>query len=73
MAEVKKSNETEVIFIGKAWNNTTKGGKNYTRIIIDRNLDLTLHGSDSVELWPNNKREGKKDADFRVSIRQPKN
>jgi uncharacterized protein (DUF736 family) len=72
MAEVlTNENANKIVFIGKAWNNVTKGGKEYMRLTIDRTLNLALHGGDSIELWPNKKREGMKDADFRASIRIP--
>lgn len=69
MAEVKTTNETKIVFIGKAWCNETKGGKTYTKLSIDRGVELTLKSGDFIELWPNNKRDGKQDADFRASVR----
>lgn len=63
--------QTVVNFIGKAWKNTTKTGKEYMRLTIDRNINISLSGKDSIELWPNKKRENKKDADFRASVRVP--
>ena len=69
MAEVKTANKTKVVFIGKVWNNQTKGGKQYPKLSIDRGVELTLKSGDFIELWPNNKREGKQDADFRASVR----
>lgn len=65
--------ETVVQFVGKVWKNTTKTGKEYMRLTIDRGMSLSLIGKDSIELWPNKKREGKQDADFRASVRIPAN
>lgn len=79
MAEVKNASEKKVVFIGKAWKNTTKNGKEYVSLSIDRGMELTFHPGDAIELWPNSKRTGinprtnkeYQDADFRASIRIP--
>ena len=74
MAEVKKVESASVVkstlnFIGRAWKNTTKDGREFMRLTIDRGIQVSLNGEDRIELWPNTKRDGKKDADFRASIR----
>lgn len=62
------------LFVGRAWKNTisTEGenkGKEFISIRLDNNVkELNLEAGDRVELWPNLKREGKKDADYRLSI-----
>lgn len=63
-------------FIGRAWINEVKKegsnqGTKFLNLKIDRGIDLTLVGGDSLTLWPNKKREGKQDADFRVSVEIP--
>jgi len=79
MSAVKRnaqaSNERE--FIGKAWiNEVTKEGPHkgveYVNVTLDQDIDKVemLKGS-KLLLWPNEKREGKQDADYRVSLIQP--
>jgi uncharacterized protein (DUF736 family) len=57
-------------FIGRAWENTSKkDGTRYLRCVIDRNITkLDLTPETPFVLWPNKKREGKQDADFRISL-----
>lgn len=61
-------------FIGRAWVNVVQKegenkGKSFIQIRLDRNIkELTVKGTDSFQLWPNVKREGKQDADFRLSV-----
>jgi uncharacterized protein (DUF736 family) len=57
-------------FIGRAWENTSKkDGTTYFRCVIDRNITkLNLTPETPFILWPNKKREGKQDADFRISL-----
>lgn len=65
-------------FIGRAWKNKTQDGREYLNIKLDK-LDqdknpIMLNGVDfncTLQLWPNPKREGKKDADLRLSILVP--
>ena len=66
--------QTEAEFVGKAWKNVSKSKKNegteFFRLTFDRDiaslsLDPAIH---SLVLWPNNKREGKNDADYRVML-----
>ena len=66
----KKATQT---FIGKAWKNVTKNGKHvgteYLNITLDRDIDeVVMKKGNRIMLWPNTKREGKQDADFRVSL-----
>ena len=56
-------------FIGRAWLNETRNGKSFINIKLDRDIKtVSLAPSMRIELWPNTKREGKKDADYRLSI-----
>jgi uncharacterized protein (DUF736 family) len=61
-------------FIGRAWiNKVKKEGKNHGVEFISVRLDqayetIQLDKGDRLLLWPNNKREGKQDADYRVSV-----
>ena len=67
-------------FIGKAWKNTVKvKGKDVEmmNILIDKKKDApiilnNINDECQFQLWPNDKREGKRDADFRVSLLSPK-
>ena len=58
-------------FIGKAWVNTTKTGKIYVNLKIDRGLKVELDENTPIQLWANTKREGKQDADYSASIQIP--
>lgn len=73
------SDKNTMLFIGKAWNNKSKSNKNYTNIVFDRGIEVivkdiksglaySLSGKDGMLAFPNAKREGKKDADLRLSI-----
>ena len=61
-------------FIGRAWVNTIQKdgplkGTQFLNISIDAAFSsITLCPSDKIQLWPNVKREGKQDADYRLSI-----
>jgi len=59
-------------FIGRAWKNAVKAGDRqgteFISLSLDKGVDITLNGGDRMLLWPNKKREGKADADFRVSV-----
>lgn len=61
-------------FIGKAWINTVKQGKHegtqFISVKLDRNISkVDISAGQGITLWPNVKREGKQDADYRVSIK----
>ena len=72
------------MFIGKAWINTVKKegdslGIQFMNISLDNVIvkedgskapltSITLTPNDKIQLWPNQKRDGKKDADYRLSI-----
>ena len=66
----KADNKLTRDFIGKAWNNTSKvKGIPYIRLTLDSNVsEVVLTPKTRLELWPNKKREGKQDADFRLTI-----
>ena len=63
-----------VVFVGKLWINTIqKEGKNKGKKYMSGNIDnkfkkFTIGTNDQIQIWPNKKREGIKDADFRISI-----
>lgn len=64
-------------FIGSAWINTAKSGANkgtqFINVMFDRTAKGTIDVGDGshLMLWPNNKREGRRDADYRVSVLEP--
>lgn len=76
-AVVKKEYpETLREFIGKAWVNVVKNGSmkgvEFLNITLDRDIsEVVLAQGIQIQLWPNIKREGKNDADFRLSIVTP--
>ena len=57
-------------FIGKAWINESLVKKiPYIRISLDNTVSqVVLTPGSRLELWPNKKRDGKKDADYRFTI-----
>lgn len=63
------------VFIGRCWKNTVKQGTHqgveFLNLKFDRGTSVTLNEGDQVQLWPNTKREGKIDADYRASIQVP--
>mgnify|MGYP001567613162 FL=1 len=65
----------KILSIGRVWDNsaTATGRQPTMRIILDRQLGLNIVLAPSSELllFPNAKREGKKDADFRVAVSLP--
>jgi uncharacterized protein (DUF736 family) len=65
--------ETKREFIGRAWmNKAKKDGREYINIRFDKGVKVTnLDENCQMQLWPNTKREGKKDADLRLSILVP--
>lgn len=75
MSVVRTEAKTEREFIGRAWKNLVKNadskyhGTEFLNITLDRDVqEVTLKHGDKIQLWPNNKREGKQDADYRVSL-----
>lgn len=60
--------------IGRAWKNTSKKNTEFLRVSIDQKINgqnfdhITLKPGDKLLLTANAKREGKKDADFRLHI-----
>lgn len=77
MAKVNSAQDaqTKRVFIGRAWANKVKQGERagteFLSLRIDRGVDVSLTTGDQITLWPNRKREGKQDADFRASIQVP--
>ena len=73
--EVVASNTNEGLknfIVGKMWTNNLAGNRPGA-IRISRNLpaDITLKPGTTLFLTPNNKREGKQDADFNVLVLLP--
>lgn len=71
-AEASATNQRE--FIGKAWINEATVGKNagtkFISVKLDRNIaSVSIEAGQQITLWPNLKRDGKKDADYRVSVK----
>jgi hypothetical protein len=69
--------ETTRDFVGRAWENEAKlkDGSTVTFLNITIDRDIQLDGITSAhkfQLWPNAKRDGKKDADWRLSLISPK-
>lgn len=63
-------------FIGRGWINTVKqgprAGLNFIQVKFDRGVEIDKLTPDCMlQLWPNEKREGKRDADYRLSILTP--
>ena len=65
-------------FVGRAWKNTVKNdeseyhGVKFINVVLDHDYEsLTMKQESKLQLWPNKKREGKKDADYRVSLIEP--
>lgn len=72
------STDTRLLNIGRAWDNSSIEGRSNKapklRIAIDRDLGLaiTLKPESQLLLFTNQKRAGKKDADYRVAVELPK-
>ena len=72
--EDNPQNKKNRVFFAKLWINTiTKEGENKGKKFMSGNIDnkfkkFTIGANDQINIWPNNKREGIKDADFRVSL-----
>lgn len=63
-------------FVARVWKNEVKQGDNkgkqFYSVRIDRDVKkLTLTPESQIQMWPNKKREGKQDADLRMSIILP--
>lgn len=63
-------------FIGKAWINKVpataqkNAGVEFISVKLDRNIaSVDIQAGQQITLWPNIKREGKQDADYRVSVK----
>lgn len=79
MAQIQMANaisqKSSRQFIGKAWINRVEkpgsryNGTKYLVMTIDNKFkSITIGQDEKMIAWPNAKRQGKKDADFRVSI-----
>ena len=76
MSVTRTEQTTKRDFVGRAWKNIVKNesskykGTEFINITLDRDIqEVNLKQGDKIQLWPNNKREGKEetDADYRVS------
>ena len=72
----KKQPTTRREFVGKVWLNEVKNGKHkgkkFFNVRIDQAVsELVLTPESKIQMWPNIKREGKQDPDFRMSIILP--
>jgi len=73
MSIVKRNDQSpKAEFIGKGWKNTnSETNEEFVRITLDQDIDeVVLKPGYSLYLNDNEKREGKNDADYRVSIRK---
>lgn len=79
MSVKRTEQKTEREFIGRAWKNLVKNenskykGTEFINVTLDRDIDeVVMKQGNRIQLWPNNKREGKEetDADYRVSLVQ---
>ena len=75
MTAVERAAKAPVVreFIGRAWVNTVKtgelAGQNVLNLRFDRGVTgITVTPETHIELWPNAKRAGKRDADYRASV-----
>ncbi len=79
MAQIQMANATTQKssrqFIGKAWiNKVEKPGSRYNGVkylvmtLDNKFKSITIGQDEKMIAWPNAKRQGKKDADFRLSI-----
>lgn len=64
-------------FIGRAWKNIVKKedseykGVEFINLTLDQGIqEVVMKKGNRLQLWPNKKREGKQDADYRVSLLQ---
>ena len=60
-------------YVGRAWFNNIKTGDNAGKQMLNLRFDrgvtaIKITPNTVLELWPNNKREGRRDADMRVSV-----
>jgi hypothetical protein len=67
---------TRLLNIGRAWMNDGATPENNRPVMsaqVDRDLpvSITLVANSRIVFFPNTKREGKKDADFRLAVEMP--
>ena len=71
----KPTRQTKLLNVGRGWANETREGSNMPVIscVIDRDLgaEVNLQPNDRILFFPNSKREGKRDADFRLAVEVP--
>jgi hypothetical protein len=76
---VVAQSKTSFEFVGRGWVNTAgenskMSGTEYINIVFDRGIEA-INGLDNPELkfhlYPNKKRAGKKDADYRLVVLSP--
>lgn len=68
-AEPPKQNK-QLKAIGRAWLNAAKAdGKEYLNVTVDKAVgEVTIGPDDRILMFPNAKRDGKKDADWRLMV-----
>lgn len=71
--EKEEKPATKREFVARVWKNEVQQGehkgKQFYSIRIDRDVKkLVLTPESQIQMWPNKKREGKQDADLRMSI-----
>ena len=72
--KVQAERTTRLLNIGRIWLNEQKGETSPVmsgRIDRDLGASITLSPNDRIVFFSNTKRDGKKDADFRVAIELP--
>ena len=74
--EKQEAPATKREFVGRVWENIVQEGEHKGTIFFNIRIDqtikkVTLTPDSKVQLWPNKKRDGKKDADYRMSIVLP--
>lgn len=66
--------KSPIQFIGRAWKNVyqkegPRKGTEYLNVKLDATIaSVTLKPEYCIQLWPNQKREGRQDADYRLSF-----
>lgn len=73
---VQTAQDMRCLSIGRVWDNssTATGKQPKLRIVLDRNLGINITLTPGAELMMfenTNKREGKKDADYRLAVNLP--
>lgn len=72
---IVRETKSNIEFVGKGWVNTINKpgskyhGERFLNITLDSDVkEITVKKGQRLQLWHNKKREGKNDADYRLSI-----